>query len=112
MRFSILVISALALAAVPAMVGADEVSDDDLQTFATIYTGMEQARTQLSQELAAAESPEQAEEIRTGANDRMVAVIEDNGWSLDRYNEVAAAINENAELRSRVLDLLQSDSRS
>lgn len=110
MRYGVLALFAMALAVMPVMVSADDVNEGDLQTFATIYLGMEDARTELAQEMAAAESPEAAEAVREGANERMIAVIEDNGWTLDRYNEVAAAINEDEELRAQVLTMLQDRS--
>jgi hypothetical protein len=110
MRYAILAVLTLGLAAMPAMAVTDEVTDDDLQTFATIYMGMEQARTELSQEMAAAESTEAAEEIRGSANERMVAVIEEQGWTLERYNAVAAEVNEDPDKRSRVLDIIQGNS--
>lgn len=97
----------LALALLPAMAEAQNVTDADLQTFVAVYTGMENVRSALAQELDAAATPEQAEAIRAGATARMEAVIIEQGWTLDHYNEVAAAINADEALRGRVLDLLQ-----
>jgi hypothetical protein len=97
----------LALVLLPAMAVAQAPTDGDLQTFVAVYTGMEDVRTVLAQELDAAATPEQAESIRASATGRMEAVIVEQGWTLDRYNEVAAAINADDALRARVLDLLQ-----
>lgn len=97
----------LAMALMPVLALAQTPTDEDLQTFVAVYTGMEDVRTALAQELDAATTPEQAEAIRAGATARMEAVIVSQGWTLDRYNEVAAAINADEALRGRVLDLLQ-----
>lgn len=107
MRYGILAVMAAALALLPAVSHAQDVSDEDLQTFVTVYTGMENVRSALAQELDAATTPEQADSIRAGATARMEAVIVEHGWTLDRYNEIAAAINADETLRERVLDLLQ-----
>lgn len=97
----------LALVMLPAMAVAQMPTDEDLQTFVAVYSGMENVRATLAQELDAAATPEQADAIRAGATARMEAVIIEQGWTLDRYNEIAAAINADEALRGRVLDLLQ-----
>lgn len=97
----------LALALLPALAIAQPPTDEDLQTFVTVYTGMEEVRAALARELDAAATQEQAQAIRDGATARMEAVIVDQGWTIERYNEVAAAINTDEDLRARVLDLLQ-----
>lgn len=98
----------LALALVPALAIAQLVpTDEELQTFVTVYTGMEEVRAVLAQELDAAATPEQAQAIRDGATARLEAVIVAQGWTIEHYNEVAAAINADEALRGRVLDLLQ-----
>lgn len=109
MRHCVLAVFALALAGMPAMAD-DGVTEADLETFATIYLGMEETRTELAREMAAAGSPEAADAVRESADARMIAVIEEHGWTLDRYNEVAAAINEDAEMRAKVVTMLQERS--
>lgn len=97
----------LILALLPALAIAQPPTDEDLQTFVAVYTGMEEVRAALAQELDAAATSEQAQSIRDGATARLEAVIVEQGWTVERYNEIAAAINADETLRGRVLDLLQ-----
>lgn len=81
-----------------------DVADEDVRKFAEIYVGIEQTRSELSQEMSEAEDQEKAKEIQTRMQDEIVAMIEDQGWSLEQYNKVANAINNDPALRQQAID--------
>jgi len=64
-------------------------------------------REQFSAQLKQAEDAEEAHKIQQQANDEMVGVIEDNGLSISDYNAIAEAMQDDPELRERVLAQLQ-----
>lgn len=64
-------------------------------------------REQFSAQLQQAEDAEEAHKIQQHANDEMVGVIEDNGLSISDYNAIAEAMQDDPELRERVLAQLQ-----
>lgn len=64
-------------------------------------------REQFSAQLQQAEDAEEAHKIQQQANDEMAGVIEDNGLSISDYNAIAEAMQDDPELRERVLAQLQ-----
>lgn len=91
-------------------VPATEVTEAQLDTFATIYVEMQSVQAELSQQAAAADTPEQAQEIQQQLESSLIDVIEDNGWDVDTYNEVAEAINRDPELRMQVVTKINQQS--
>lgn len=89
---------------------AVEVDESDLQTFATIYVDMQQARAGLQQDMAAAGSQEEAQQIQQDMESQLVSIIEENGWTLEEYNQVTDAINQDAELREQAIQLINEQS--
>jgi restriction endonuclease Mrr len=89
---------------------ATEVTEAQLDTFATIYVEMQSVQADLSQQVAEADSPEQAQQIQQQLESSLIEVIEENGWDVDTYNEVAEAINRDPELRMQVVTLINQQS--
>ncbi|MEX2494677.1 MAG: DUF4168 domain-containing protein [Woeseia sp.] len=85
---------------------AASVSQGDIEKFAQIYVQVEETRSELALEMNDAATPEQAQEIQARMQQEIVAAIDDHGWSVDKYNEVATAISNDDEMRSRALDLI------
>ena len=88
------------------------VSDSDLQTFAEIYVEVEEARDELTLEMNEAGSQEEAQEIQARLQEQMMAAISNHGWSVEKYNEIATAINNDPELRSQAVDRISELSSS
>lgn len=84
-----------------------DVGDQEVRKFAEIYVEIEKARTELSREMADAETQEEAQDIEVRMQDKIVSTIEDSGWSLDQYNQVANAINNDPQLREQALGHIQ-----
>lgn len=84
-----------------------DVSDADLRKFAQIYVDVEDTRNELSQEMGEAENQQEAQEIQARMHEEIVSTIQDQGWSLNRYNEVANAITNDPELRQQAIELIE-----
>ncbi|MEX2466557.1 MAG: DUF4168 domain-containing protein [Gemmatimonadota bacterium] len=95
---------ALALAMMPAQVTAqaapDVPDDQELEAFTEAYFEISQVRDQMSPELAAAETAEEANQLQQQANDRMMGILENHGMSVERYSEITTLLNADEELRA------------
>lgn len=91
----------------PPATQATEVSDSDVRKFAEIYVSVEETRNELSQKMNQAEDRQEAQEIQAEMHSEIVSTIQDHGWSLGRYNQVATAISEDPELRQRAMDAIE-----
>src|SRR5690606_6791620 len=89
---------------------AAEVSDEDLETFADIYVGLEETLTQYEQELAAAGSEEEAQETQTKMQKDALDKIAEHGWTPDQYNRVAQAVNADPTIREKAVALIEERS--
>lgn len=89
---------------------AADVSDADIEKFAEIYVDIEATRSEMSQEMAEVQDEQEAQELQARMHEEIVSTIEDHGWSLERYNEVANAISADPELRKQVIDLINETS--
>jgi hypothetical protein len=85
---------------------AVEVSDADIQKFAEIYVDVETTRAQVAEEMNATEEEVPAEEAQLRLHEELAATIEEHGWSVDRYNQVASAISNDPEKRDKAVELI------
>jgi hypothetical protein len=81
-----------------------EVGEQDVQKFAEIYVEIEKTRNDLSREMANAETQEEAQDIQARMQDEIIGKIEDSGWSMAQYNQVANAINNDPQLREQAIN--------
>lgn len=90
-----------------------EVSDDELQTFAEAHLDVQEVRAEMEEAIQSAEDPETAQTIQQQSNRQMAAVIqEEHGMEVDRYTQIARAINQDPELHREfqsILDELTDD---
>lgn len=86
------------------------VSSADVEKFAEIYVDVETTRSELASEMAGATDPEEAQKVQARMRDEIIGTIEDHGWSLNKYNEVAQAITADPELKEQALDLINQKS--
>lgn len=85
-----------------------EVSDRKLDKFAEIYVDVETTRSRLAAELASVEDPQKAQEIQMQMRDEIISTIENHGWSLEEYNEIAQVISTDDALREKTLERINS----
>jgi len=104
------------LVAVPVAVAAQETApppaaeqpsagDLDQQTkeqFAEVYGGIQEIRQEYSMKLQETEDTQKARNLQQEAQEKMIEVVEDNGMSVSRYNELANMITSNPELMAEI----------
>jgi hypothetical protein len=84
------------------------VSDADLETFATIYVDLLDTAATFQAELDAAQTEEQAREIRGRAQTESIAKVAQRGWSPEKFNSVSEAINGDPELTDKAVKLIEA----
>lgn len=90
----------------PAQQPAVDVSDADMQKFAEIYVDVETTRVQVAEEMNAADEEVAAEEAQVRLHQELASTIEEHGWTVDRYNQVATAISNDPEKRDKTVELI------
>jgi len=93
-------------AAQPA-VGAQQFSDDKLESFAESLGEIMEIREEFTGKLQQTEDADKARELQQQANEQMLGVIEENDISVDEYNAINQAVQTDPELRNRVLAMLK-----
>jgi hypothetical protein len=89
---------------------AADVSDDDLETFADIYIGLEETLSQYEEEIAAAGSEEEAQATQVKLEQDALGKISEHGWTPDQYNRIAQAVNANPALREKAVAMIEERS--
>ena len=83
------------------------VSDMELETFASIYVDLLDTASKFDAEMKAAQSEEQALEIRGRAQTESIAKVERHGWTPEKFNSVSEAINKDPSLTDKAVKLIQ-----
>lgn len=94
----------------PGMQPATEVSEKKLDKFAEIYVDVETTRSRLAAELSTVEDAEKAQEIQMQMRDEIIATIEDHGWTLEDYNQVAQVIAADQQLKEKAIEKINEHS--
>ena len=89
---------------------ATEVSDEDLETFADIYVELEATLSEYEEELAGAETQEQAQETQAKLQQDAFDKIAEHGWTPDEYSRVVQAVNTDPTLREKAVALIEERS--
>lgn len=80
-----------------------QVGEPEVRKFAEIYVEIEKKRGELSREMANSETQQEAQDIEVRMQDEIVSAIQNRGWTLDQYNQVANAINNDPQLREQAI---------
>ena len=90
----------------PAEVGS--VDETELQAFARATISMAEVREMYMEQIAVAESETDREALVEEGNAAMLSALEDEpGMTMERYFEINAAAQEDAELNERIVMMLQ-----
>lgn len=110
------------LAAVPVTFGQEKSpqtsnqntpNERDLGAFARTYVGLQKIRADYQRSLEATEEAGKKQEIVAEVNGKIANLLEKEGLSADRYNQIFALLNTDERLREKTLDLItQERSRS
>lgn len=79
-----------------------QVSDEEATSFANAFNAVRGIQEQYSQEVQGVQDESQIKELQQKYTDKMIKQVEDNGLSVDRYNEIAQAMQRDEELRQKI----------
>jgi hypothetical protein len=86
---------------------APEFPQEKLEAFAEAALSIQEIRTEASTQLQQAETPDEQRALMDDANARMTAEVEDNpAITIDEYNEIVVAAQQDPELADRVASLM------
>jgi len=84
-----------------------QISDDELHTFAKIYTDLQESKSKHEAMLASAQSEEEAGKIRAHFDEETTATLSRQGWSVDKFNSFVSTINSDPQLAERASELIK-----
>ncbi|WP_024327178.1 DUF4168 domain-containing protein [Thioalkalivibrio sp. AKL19] len=79
-----------------------DLSEEDIDTFVTAFVAVQEVREDFADRLQNAEDETEAQSMQQEAQDEMVNAVEDAGMSVEEYNEVAMALQNDPELMQEV----------
>lgn len=77
-----------------------------VKQFASAYQEVLEIQVGLSDELKDVSESDKARELQQQAQQEMLQVVEQNGLSVDDYNNVVAQMQQDVTLRNQILDLI------
>jgi hypothetical protein len=78
-----------------------QISDDELHTFAKIYTVLQESKSKLEAMLVSAQTEEEAAKIRADFDEETTSTLSKLGWTVDKFNSFVTTINSDPELAER-----------
>ncbi|GAA5172691.1 MULTISPECIES: DUF4168 domain-containing protein [Halomonadaceae] len=81
---------------------AEDFTDEQLQQFADASQEIAAISQDYTQRLQQAEDQSKQQEIRKEANDKMVAVVEDSGLTVETFNAIGQTVQQDPELMKKV----------
>lgn len=98
---------AIGLAAAPAaMAQSQDFTETQLDSFAETVVAVNPLIMDWNQKIQQAESEEQAKSLAEEAKAEVVSTIEDGGLTVETYNQIAQAAQNDPELRKQIEDRL------
>lgn len=88
-----------------------KVSDKDLKAFAKVYVEYHRIKQSYEPKLQAMKEGKEKQKIKREGDDKVRRVLEEQGLSPERYNQLFAAVNRNPRLREKALELIQQERR-
>lgn len=86
---------------------AEDISDQQLEQFAEAALAVNEIGRKYASELQGAEDESAAQDIRAQAQEEMMQAVEDEGLSVEEYNAIYAAAENDQEINSAIQALLQ-----
>lgn len=101
--------AALWAAAALAFAAGEDVTDEDIGTFAKIYVGIEREAHRYEQAISQADSEEEAQEIQARLQADTLAVLEKHGWSQEKLDRITRALNADPALAAEALRRIEEE---
>jgi len=86
-----------------------ELTDEEKEAIATAYVDLQELQAQYREEFADLQDPEEAQQVQQQFQEEQQGIIEDNGISLERYDQAIQATQTDAELRDELLALIEEE---
>ena len=86
-----------------------ELTDEEKEAVATAYVDLQQLEAQYREEFADLQDPEEAQQVQQQFQEEQQGIIEDNGISLELYDQAIRATQTDAELRDELLALIEQE---
>lgn len=90
---------------VPGAAQPAQINEETIEKFAGAFSEILVIQETFTEKLEAAESNEDAQALQQEAQQEMVEAVQDNGLSVAEYNEVVAMMEQDPQLRERVLQM-------
>ena len=84
-----------------------QVTDQQLEQFVDAQTAIVEIQQDFSAQLEQVDDPEKAHELQVEANEEMTGAVEDAGLTVESYNQIAMAIQNDPELQERLTRMIQ-----
>ncbi len=79
-----------------------EISDQDLERFASAESKVSEIRDDFSERLSQAEDQAEAQSLQLEAQEKMVEAVQSEGLAVPKYNEIATRMQTDPELQQRM----------
>lgn len=79
-----------------------QISNDDLEKFATADEKVSEIRDDFSERLSQADNQEEAQSLQLEAQEKMVEAVQSEGLEIPKYNEIATRMQTDPELQQRI----------
>ena len=93
--------------AAPAMQASD-ISDKKLEKFAESLDQIMEIRQDFTAKLEKTGDPAEAQQLQQQANEKMLETVQNNELSIEEYNAINQAVQNNPQLRDKVISMIQS----
>jgi hypothetical protein len=87
-----------------------EISDESIAAFAEIYVQLERIARKYERQIASADSMLEAQEIQAKLQRESLDALERRGWTPDRFDRFARALNSRPDLVEKTLRLIEEKS--
>ena len=91
----------------PAMQASD-ISDKKLEKFAESLDQIMEIRQDFTAKLEKTGDPAEAQQLQQQANEKMMETVENNNLSIEEYNAINQAVQNDPQLRDKVISMIQS----
>ena len=79
-----------------------EVSGAQLEKFADAQDSLGEIQQDYRGRMQDVDDPEKANQLRQQANEEMIAMVKDSGLSVEKYNQISRAVQNDQELQQRL----------
>lgn len=83
------------------------ISDSELEAFTKAYAKIQEIRLAYESRLAEVQDRQKAQQLQQQAQMEMFTAVEEQGLTVDRYNEIFAVISKNAAVREKFNKLFE-----